>query len=167
MNNSLMTILISMTASFVLLIGTAFADSKHHGSTHKENANMHMKSDHSEGMMRAELGPARIKEFTSQSGQVKAFVPMLPKTPGWAEFNVHLKTSNDSPLGKDARVEASFEMPGMPMDTPAVVVKRISDEEWQMGLPLEMAGLWKVHLSMQDAGMKDQLQIKMVTKNPK
>ena len=176
MINPRLIIFAATSAALMLFSANAMADAENHGqmnmkSSADKHAHMKMEPGHmekahsgSDEMIRSTLGPGRKSEFKSKSGHIKAHAAMLPKTPGWAEFKVKIKDTSGAPLGKDAKVQGNFEMPGMPMDNPAVKVTRLSNEEWQLGLPLKMAGMWKVHLDIDDAGSQDNLQVKFVTK---
>ncbi|MBF0352889.1 MAG: hypothetical protein HQM11_17785 [SAR324 cluster bacterium] len=148
---------VGMMAGIIFSSGNVLAQSGHnmdHGSM----------SSGEHDMMMAQLGPGKKSQFLSKNKSFMANAEKVPLTSGWAQFQVKLTNSADKPLSSKAMIEGKYEMPGMTMDDSHVEVKRISEEMWELGLPLSMAGMWKIYLDIMDQGSQDQLEIKFVTK---
>ncbi len=159
-------LMLSASLSLVIASTPLFAEGDHadshntHGMAHDK---MQMGS-HQDQMKSVKLGPGKKSKFKSKKKNFLAYSNLLPLTPGWAVFKTKLTTKSGKDLSPKAKVTGSFEMPGMAMDLPPVKIKRLSASEWELSLQIPMAGYWKVHLDIENEGIKDRVDVKFVTK---
>ena len=152
--------------SFLASSSLLAADMNHSGRTMpKKGAHAGMKgmNDH-ENMAPSKLGTYRKSEFESKRKHFLVHAPLVPMSNGWGQFEITITDKIGGAI-KGGRIgHATFAMPGMKMDLPAVKVTHLGKNKWKLGLPIQMPGMWKIKLPISMGTIEDTVYIKFVSK---